>query len=216
MESIENIEKAASKNLDIAQNEKNLTKDFKLTIKLEHKRAKARENLVKNEIELAKMREQLAEKSRKLVESKGNVKEILKFSEIDLEIEEQYAIYSEKIAETQKNVAEVQRKIAHMEKDIAGDELKILNEKLNVAKERQSLGKKQLAYIKLINSNALAEKINKAEKAYLEQQKSLYDTMKNVAEKSTNIRKKEDRLADLKKELSGRLAERGKIRPPAV
>jgi len=216
LESIENLEITANKNLDIAKNEKILTKDFKLTIKLEQKRAKARETLVKSEIELAKMRERLAEKNIKLVRNKENVKDILKFSDIDLEIEEKYIIYSEKIAEAQRNVAEVQRKIAHIEIDIAEDEMKIINEKLKVAKEREVLANKQLKYIKLMKTSALNEKITKAEKDYLNQQLHLTKAMKEVSEKSAAIRKKEDNLANLKKALSEKLAEREKIRPPAV
>ncbi|MBY8983983.1 MAG: hypothetical protein KGD65_02845 [Candidatus Lokiarchaeota archaeon] len=216
MENIENLEIAANKNLDIAESEKILAKEFKLAIKLEQKRAKARETLVKNEIELAQIRERLAEKSNHLVKNKETVKDILKFSENNLKIEKDYAIYNEKVAETQRNIAEVQRKIAHLERDIAGDEFKITNEKLNVAKERETLGKKQIAYIKLVKNNAPEEKITKAEKTYIEQQEKLYETMKSVVKKSTSIRRKEDGLADLKKALSEKLAEREKVRPPAV
>ena len=67
MENAENLEIKAQKNLDIAENEKLIYKDSKITVNQELKSAKAREVLAKNEIELANLKQILAEKSKKLV-----------------------------------------------------------------------------------------------------------------------------------------------------
>ncbi|MFW9877639.1 MAG: hypothetical protein ACFFG0_31520 [Candidatus Thorarchaeota archaeon] len=74
----------------------------------------------------------------------------------------------------------------------------------------------QLVYLNLVNNIAPDEKISKAEEAYLQQQKNLHKAMKDVAEKSMYIRKKEDKLADLKKDLSDKLTDREKIRLSAT
>ena len=216
MENAENLEIKAKKNLDIAENEKLIYKDSKITVKQELKSAKAREILVKNEIELAKLKRVLAEKSKKLFERKQEVKDVLNFSNNNLKTEEDYVIYNVKIAGIKKTIAEVQRKIAYLDRQIAEEELKIINEKLNVAKEREILGKNQSNYAKLIKISATNEKLTKAGKQCIKQQKMLNEAIKNVSGKSVEIRTKEDKLADLKKELSEKLAEREKIRPPSA
>jgi len=216
MENAENLEIKAQKNLDIAENEKLIYKDSKITVNQELKSAKAREVLAKNEIELANLKQILAEKSKKLVERKGEVKDILNFSNNNLKSEEEYAIYNEKIAGIKKTIAEVQRKIAYLDKQIAEEELKIIKEKLNVAKEREILGKNLSNYAKLTKISTTNEKLTKAENLCIKQQKMLNKAIKNVFGKSVEIRRKEDKLADLKKELSEKLAEREKIRPPST
>ncbi|MFX0083224.1 MAG: hypothetical protein ACFE94_15880 [Candidatus Hodarchaeota archaeon] len=216
MENVENLDIKAQKNLDIAEDEKSIYHDSKITFKQELKSAKARELLVKNEIELAKLKQKLAEKSKKLVERKGEVKDILNFSNNNLKSEEDYAIYNEKIAVIKKTIAEVQRQIAYLDKQIAEEELKIIKEKLNVAKEREKLARNQLNYAKLVKISATNEKLTKAENLCIKQQKMLNKAIKNVYRKSVEIRVNEDKLADLKKELSEKLAEREKIRPPTT
>jgi hypothetical protein len=216
VENAENLRIKSQKNLDIAINEKLICQESKITVKQEFKSAKAREVLVRNEIELANLKKKLAEKSKNLVERKGEVKGILNFSNNTLKSEEDYAIYNEKIAGIKKTIAEVQRKIAFLDKQIAEAELKIIKEKLNVAKEREILSKYQLNYAKLIKMSATNEKLTIGGKECIKQQQILNKAIKNVAGKSIEIRKKEDKLADLKKELSEKFAERGKIRPPTV
>ncbi|MFX1592395.1 MAG: hypothetical protein ACFFCL_06850 [Promethearchaeota archaeon] len=214
LENAENLEIIAQKNLDIAENERLICKDSKMKVKQDLKSAKAREILVKNEIELAKLNHRLAEKSKKLIERKGEVKDILNFSNNNLKTEEDYAIYNIKIAGIKNTIAEVQRKVAYLNRQIAEEELKIINEKLKVAKEREILGKKQFNYVKLMKISPPREKLIQAEADYLNHQKKLNKAIKDVFEKSIEIRRKEDKLADLKKELSEELAEREKIRPP--
>jgi hypothetical protein len=216
MENVENLEIKAQRNIDIAVKEKLIYKDSKITAKQELKSAKARENLVKNEIVLANLKQNLAEKSKKLVENKEKVKDILKFSNNNLKNEEDYATYNIQIAGIKKSIAEVQKKIAHLEKEIAEKELKIINEKLDVAKERELLGKKQFNYVKLVRNSLPNEKLKKAEEEYLSKEKNLTRAIKEVYNKSIEIRRKEDNLADLKKELSEKLDQREKIRPPSV
>ncbi|MFW9824141.1 MAG: hypothetical protein ACFFE4_14450 [Candidatus Thorarchaeota archaeon] len=191
-------------------------KDAKNAIKQELKSAKARELLAKSEIKLANLKQILAERSKNLIERKENVKDILNFSNNNLKSEEDYANYNLKIAEIKKSVAEVQSKIAYLDKQISEQELKIINDKFEVAKEREILSKKQLNFVKLVKISALRGKLAKAEEAYLNQQKKLNEAIRTVIKKTTEIRIKEDKLADLKKELSEKLAQREKIRPPSA
>ncbi|MFW9772622.1 MAG: hypothetical protein ACFFEO_10750 [Candidatus Thorarchaeota archaeon] len=216
MENTDNLKVIAQKNLDIAENERLICKTSKLKVKQDLKSAKVRESLVKNEMELAKLKLILADKNKELIERKGEVKDILNFSNNNLKSEEEYAIYNGKIAVIKRSIAEVQKKISHLDREIAEEELKIINEKLRVAKERELLAKMQFNYIKLIQKSAPNEKLTKIKEDTINQQEELYEAIKDVYKKSVEIGSKEDELADLKKLLSERLSEREKIRPPRV
>jgi len=213
MEEVKNVERLAIENSRIAKDEKAKAEEMKLSAKQEVKRAKAREMLVKTEIELAKIREKLAERSRKLVERKEKVKNLLKFSEATLLTELSQAHYNENVAEIQKEVAEIQRKIANAETEIVEVNLKHANKKLYESKERGNLAKKQFAYVKLVDSNAADEKVAKAEEAYLNQQNDLVKFDTDTLKINKNLVEKQNKLANLKKELSEKLGEREKIRP---
>ena len=213
MEEIKNVERLAEENSDIAGHEKDAAIEMKALAKQTVKRAKAREMLVKTEIELAIIRKRLAGKSKKLVERKEKAKILLKFTDDILKAEKHQAIYNENVAEVQTEIAEIQRKIAHVETEISEVDVKVANNKLYEAKERGNLAKKQFAYVKLANTNAPGEKISKAEEAYLRIQKQFTKFEKDALELNKNISIKQNKLADLKKELSVKLSEREKIRP---
>lgn len=216
MEEIKNIERLAEENSKIAESEKESADEMKVLAKHTVKRAKAREMLVRSEIELAIIRKRLAEKSKKLVDRKEKAKVLLKFADDSIKAEKHQAIYNDKIAEVQTKVAEIQQKIAHVETEIAEVEVKIANRKFHEAKERGNLAKKQFAYVKLANANAPSEKISKAEGVYLKIQEDLIKFEMDAMELNKNMSKKQHKLADLKKELSEKLSEREKIRPAAL
>ena len=213
MEEVKNVERLANENSNIAKNEIDIANEMNALAKQEVKRAKAREMLAKNEIELASIRERLAEKTRKVVKRKEEVRDIMKFSGDNLKAEKIQAVYNEKVAEIQKKVAEIQRKIANVETEIAEVKVRLANKKLGEGKGRTNLAKKQFAYVKLVNSNAPGEKISKAEEIYLKEQKDLTKFETDAMEINKNLVEKQNKLADLKKELSVKLAEREKVRP---
>jgi len=213
LQNIKKIERLANENTNIAKKEKDTATEMKNLAKRAIKRAKAREMLVRNEIELAKIRERLAEKSKKLTETKEQVKDILKLSEGNLIFEKNQAIYNEMVAQIQIEIAENQRRIAEQETEIAEVKIKLANKKFNAAKERGKLGKKQFIYVKLVKANSPEGKISKAEEAYLSQQKHLTKVEVDALEISKEIVKRQNNLANLKKILSEKLAEREKIRP---
>lgn len=213
MEESKNIEILAVENSNIAKFEKESASEMKVLAKQILKRAKAREMLAKNEIDLAKIRERLAEKSKRLVVRKEKVKLLLNISENILKVEKNQAIYNEKVAEIQTKIAETQKKIANIETEIAEVKVKLANKKLNEAKERGNLAKKQLIYVKLVNASAPSEKISKAEEAYLKIQKDLTKFEIDAMQINRNLIEKQNKLADLKKELSEKLTIREKIRP---
>ena len=213
MEEIKNVERLAEENSNIAEIEKESASEMKELAKYSVKRAKAREMLVRSEIELAIIRKRLAEKSLKLVERKEKAKVLLKFADDSIKAEKNQAVYNSKVAEVQTKIAEIQRKIAHVEAEIGEVEVKLANKKLYEAKERGNLAKKQLAYVKLANTNAPGEKISKAEEAYLKIQIGLTKFEMDAMELNKSISVKQNKLADLKRKLSEKLSEREKIRP---
>lgn len=213
IEDIESLEKIANENSQIAKEEILKAEDMLNLAKLEIKRATARKILVENEFELAKLREEIAERSKKLVEKKEKVKALLKFSKEALIHELDQANYNEQIAEIQKEVAEVQKKIANKETNIAEVKKKFITKKKNEAEERKNLAKKQLLYVKLVKNSDSNEKIANAQKTYLKQQEILSKMETEVNQINRKIGEKQIELANLKKQLSAKLAEREKIRP---
>ena len=140
----------------------------------------------------------------------------MQYGDEGLKIEKDQAIYNERVAEIQTKIAETQRKIANGETEIAEVKVKLANKKLHIAKDRGNLAKKMLVYVKLVSENAPSEKTSRAEETYLKLQKDLNNLETDITEINKNFIKKQNKLADLKKEHSERLAEREKIRPPAT
>jgi len=213
MENLNKLEKIAQDGFNLAKREKNIAKDLKLEAKQELKKAKIREELANNEFELAKIKERLFEKTKKYIKKKIDIKDDLGLSENGLTIELNHAQYNERESEIQKQIAVIHKKIAKVEKEIAEEILKFVDERLNVANKREKLAKKQINYVKLVKSLALEQKIEKAKEEYLSQNKDLTRTEKDVVERNNVIMKLQNELADRKKDLSLKLAEREKIRP---
>ena len=213
MEDLAKIEKMAQDEFDIAKKEKSIAKDSKLEAKQELKKAKIREDLVNNEFELAKIKERLYEKTKKYINKKMAIKDDLGYSENALAIELNHANYNERESEIQKHIAIIHKKMAKVEKEIVEERLKLIEERLNVANEREKLAKKQNNYVKLVKSSALVAKIEREKEAYLSQNQYLNKAEKDVVKRNNAIMKLQNELADRKKDLSLKLAEREKIRP---
>ncbi|MCJ7647121.1 MAG: hypothetical protein MUP85_00765 [Candidatus Lokiarchaeota archaeon] len=213
MENLTKLEKLAQDGFDLAKKEKSIAKDSKLEAKQELKKAKIREDLVNNEFELAKIKERLNEKTKKYITKKMDIKDDLGYTEKGLAIELNHAKYNERESEIQKQIAAIHKKIAKVEKEIVEERLKLIEERLKVAKEREKLAKKQSNYVKLVKSSALEEKIEKEKEGYLSQNKDLNRAEIDVVERNKIIMKLQNELADRKKDLSLKLAEREKIRP---
>jgi len=215
MEKAENIEKIGNENLKLAEKEKEISLDTKKVAKLELKRSKAREGLVKADYDVSGIKKELAEKMKKLVEKKYDIMNLVNYSEADLKAEMNAANYNDKLANSQIQIADIQKRIAHIEKEISEEKFKHAKENFNLAKERESLGKKQLSYVKSAQSQEPPEKISLSEQTYMRQEKELNKAKKDLMDRETKIKDKETELANLKKELSVKLDEREKIRPMA-
>jgi chromosome segregation ATPase len=213
MEEIKKLEKVSQSELELSKTEKIIAKELKNAVKYEIKRAKIREDLVKSEYELAKIKDRLHQKTKKYIEKKLEIKEELGYSEKGLTIELNHAKFNERESEMQIQIAEIHKKIAQIELDIAEDRLKLVNNKLKVANVREKLAKKQDIYIDLFKSSAAKEKIDRAKETYLMFSKDLKKTEKELQERNREIMKEYNELSDCKKELSLKLAEREKIRP---
>ena len=91
MEEINKLEKNSQRELELAKTEKAIAKDLKKEVKLEIKKAKIREDLVKSEYELAKIKDKLHQKTKKYIEKKVEIKDELGYSEKGLSIELNHA-----------------------------------------------------------------------------------------------------------------------------
>jgi hypothetical protein len=213
MESANNIERMAIENLSIAKKEKELANISIAAVKYELNKAKARESLVKNEIDLVNIGKKLAVENAKFVQRKQEVAELLKLSDSNLAIEKDYATYYEQVMFAQIEIAEVHRKMAKLEKKIAHEKIDIFYDRIFNAKQRERLSKFQFACLRLLKSKASQGKILKSEAHYKQKQEAVTETENQILEKTRNLIKKENKISDLKKELSERLSEREKIRP---
>ena len=90
----------------------------------------------------------------------------------------------------------------------------LADETMTVANNRNKLAKIQLKYVKIYKANAPKEKISKVEQELNHHQKVLIEARDEVINRTKNIKEKENKLADLKRELSIKLSEREKIRHP--
>jgi hypothetical protein len=213
MENTENLERIATEHIKIAKNEKQIAMELRKKAKNQINKSKAREDLAQRGIELAKVRKELSEKTKNLIKNKIAVKELLDYSDLGLKVEEDQAVYNEKLAEIQIEIAGIHKKIARIERKLAEENKKLIEEKISNANLREKLGKKLLSYTKILRSGASDEKKKSAKEIYLSQQQNLIKSDNKIVEKSEDIKKIQISLSDSKKELSQKLSEREKIKP---
>ncbi|MFX1236872.1 MAG: hypothetical protein ACFFAS_20550 [Promethearchaeota archaeon] len=214
IEDLENLDKIARENLILAQNEEKLLPDLKKFSIQQMKKSKSRESLVKNELELADIREEYARKSKEFLNKKEAVKKLLDLSEANLKYEENQSIYNQKVAVAHRKIAGIHKQISEIEKSIAEERLKIYNIRFDKVKIRKSLGKKQLKYINQVNKDAPEIKTSKLKEDFQSLQAKLNGLDEQLGKKFADISTFQNKLAELKKQLSNAFSEREKIRSP--
>jgi len=214
IENIEKLEREAEENLNIAQHEISIARKIKELAKIQLKQSKARENLFNNELKIAKIREKLARKKMEISNKKRKLKEdgILSFSEDELIGEGNYAIFYENLAKLQLSLAKIHEKIVEIERKTIGNKKAISNIRFNLAKELKVLTKKINYYITTIRTNKPSEIISKAKAEIQEKRKQITLIKKGLTEEENKLKSRQNKIADLKKELSLNLAEQEKIR----
>jgi len=214
MEDLIQIEKAAEEHLTIAGIEKNLSNKMKSLAKSELKQSKANETLAQKEFDLAKIRKEFAETNIDLVDHKLKIRQggVLVFKEDEIKNNVNISIYNGKLAQIHEKFADVNKKIADLEKIIAEKRESIAYLILNVARIRVILARKQFVYIKSVRNQLMQEKIIKVEKEIETLSKDLFNERIKLKTQEEEIKKKENKLAELNKEASLILSEREKIR----
>ncbi len=214
----EEVRKKTEQNLKLSLYEKDLARKLKDLAKAEIARAKAKELLMKKELKLEESRKEVAEKRMKLVEKKLEIQKsgILKFSDEQLASEKNSAIYHENLSINQKEIAKINKKISEIEVEIAKQKVKLAEEKMDVGKVRGKLSEKQSAYVKAVDGGQPDEKVLKAKDEYRKYEEKLEEEIADVFKKEEDIKGRENKLADIKKQLSEKMAEREKIRHPGV
>ena len=126
--------------------------------------------------------------------------------------ESDYASYYKRLAINSSEIANIHKKTASDEENIAKLKIKLANDKINLAHERSDLAKKQFQYIKLVRGNASDNKITNTEQKYKDQGEKVWKIRDDLIIKENEIKDRENKLANLKKELSLKLSEREKIK----
>ena len=214
MEKLVQFEKLASENLIIAENDKKVAKKLRTLAKSELENSKAIAQLVKKEMQLTKIRKEVAENIKDLVEQKLKLKDggVLKFSDEELRKEISFSIYNGKIAVILKLIADNQQEIADLEQKIAEDRQKYAQDSLNFAKKREELSKKLLIYVNAVKEKVPDKQILKAKKGCEKLQQDLIKEKKEILLKEGKIKDLERELAELEKKLSLKFSELETIR----
>ncbi|MFX1394667.1 MAG: hypothetical protein ACFFAH_13990 [Promethearchaeota archaeon] len=214
-EELKNLELIANENIELAQKEKNYVKQLNITIINELKRAKARKEFAQKELKLNIIREDLIDVYNKLIKKKKDLKEqeLLGINDKEIEIETDFSKYLDLIAKIQSEIAQIQFKIAENEIKIANKKSLIAYERNYIANERFELSNKINDYIKAVRRGKSEKKISKLQDKYLTIQETLIKNRKDIFSDLNNLKKMENELIDLKKDLSTKLIEREKIRP---
>jgi len=199
----------------IAKNDIKLAKKLKKLAKSELERSKARNLLVKKDKKFTKLRREVAVDIKDFVEKKLEIRKngVLKFSEDELKKEITKSIYNGKMAIFQEALNDLYLKIADIDKIIAQKRQKYAINALDLAKEREQLSKKLLIYIKTVRENLPEEQVLKAKRECENIKKKLLLEKKELLEKEGEIKRKENELVDLEREVGLKFSELEKIRP---
>jgi len=192
MVNIGDLEILAVENSIISKKEGLLAKELKKAVKIELKKAKARENLMQRMLESSNIRKKLVEKNREIIDRKIKNKDILHIPDVVLNNEKDYAIYNERTAQIQNKSAKIHKKIANLEREIAEERIKFANRKIDLSNERKQLSKSQFSYIKKVKKSSSKDKIVDAQNLYLNKQKDVEQARIRVMKKLSDIKKKRE------------------------
>jgi len=212
MENISDIELRAFENLVIGKKEVSFANQLKRMAKLELKKAEKREEFMRSKLSVAKVREDLADQNKKLVEHRLKSKHLIQASEAVLKHDQEFTTFHEKMAKIQKEIANIHKEIAQQERKIAEKRIDLAKEKMDLGKKRISISKKQKAFVKAIKAIKKDEKIKNIKSQYENEQKELNDAKNDIVEIEKEIRKNANKIADLKGTLALKLTESEKIR----
>ncbi|MFX1394669.1 MAG: hypothetical protein ACFFAH_14000, partial [Promethearchaeota archaeon] len=104
------------------------------------------------------------------------------------------------------------KEIVILEKNIASKRMDFANERKSLAILRENFAKKLFDYIKAVRAQSTKDKIARMESEYMKEYEHVNNLKKNLAKIEDKIKINENKLADLKKRLSTKLAEREKVR----
>ncbi|MFX1343666.1 MAG: hypothetical protein ACFFBC_05480 [Promethearchaeota archaeon] len=212
MVNIGELEILAVENSIISKKEGILARELKKAVKIELKKVKARENLMQRMLESSNIRKKLVEKNREIIDRKIKNKAILHIPDAVLNNEKDYTIYNERIAQIQNKSAKIHKKIADLEREISEERIKFANRKIDLSNERKQLSKFQFSYIKKVKKSSSKDKIADTQNLYINKQKEVEHARMRVMKKLNDIKKKENKLAIYKGELSATLNELEKIK----
>ncbi len=212
MENISDIELRAFENSSIGKKEIFFANELKRMAKEELKKAEKREALMQSQLSVAKIREDLAEQNKKLVEHKLKSKHLIQASDVVLKHDQEFTVYHEKMAKIQREIAKIHKEVAQQERKVAERRIDLAKEKIDLGKKRISISKKQKAFVKAIKAIKKDEKIKDIKSQYENEQKELNDARNDILEIEKDIRKNTNKIADLKGTLALKLTESEKIR----
>jgi len=212
MENISDIELRAFENSIIGKKEISFANELKRMAKEELKKAEKREEFMRSKLSVAKIREDLAEQNKKLVDHKLKSKHLIQASEVALKHDQEFTVFNEKMAKLQREIANIHKEIAQQERKVAERRIDLAKEKIDLGKKRISISKKQLAFVKAIKAIKKDDKIRDIKSSYENEQKELNDARNDTLEIEKDIRKNVNKIADLKGKLALKLTESEKIR----
>jgi hypothetical protein len=211
MENLTDIELRAFENLIIGKKEISFANELKKMAMVELKKAEKRELLMKSQLSIANIRENIAEQNRKLVDHKTKSKNLIGTLEVTLKHDQEFTTFHEKLARIQKEIAKIHKEIAEQERKLAESRIVLAKEKLDLGKKRISISKKQLKFVKAVKTLKQEKKYEDIESQYKNEQKELNDARNDIVKIEKSIRKKANKIAEFRGKLALKLAESEKI-----
>ena len=125
--------------------------------------------------------------------------------------ENELVLNSKKLTKSEKERVKAKDFLSKQELNLARVRKELAEKRLKIAKIQGNLSKKQFFYVKLAKNGVLEEKINKIKKVSIDFRKDLADVGEQFVKKFEEIKKKEDKLTNIKNEVYNAISEEEKI-----
>jgi chromosome segregation ATPase len=216
LDKVEKLRKIGEANQLLAKYERDNSRNLKSLANGELEKAKARENLIEKQLKLCEIRRNRVEIIKKMNQEKIIIKKngIIDFPEEELKAEKHTADYNQLVSDIQTEIANIHKKISNLQKDLAQEKIRIAEKRMKIADRREKIGRKMVEYSDILSGDPSDSEISKSQKEYKTIQKKLNKDIEKIFGMEEETRRKENKLADLRKQLSNIMTDLEKIRHP--
>lgn len=216
LDKVEKLRKLGEAQEVLAKYERDNSRNLRSLANGELEKARARDNLIEKQLKLCEIRKIRVDIIRKMNQEKETIKNngVIDFPEEELKAEKHTADYNQLVSDVQTEIANNHKKISNLQKELAQEKIKLADKKMKIADRREKIGKKLVEYSLILSGDPSDSEISKSQKEYKGVQKKLNKDIEKAFLMEEEIRMKENKLAELRKQLSIIMADLEKIRHP--